>query len=203
VIEIRSFRRVFDLERRIYRIDNIRLNPAGVPLRGVLYFLAAVVAAQLIAAVPLAGRAYELMPWFVRSLGLPAAAALFLGLIRIEGRPFHLAALAFVRFATGRADGNRRFRPVGWRPPDVVLLPDGSDAAFRALRYTGPGRLVVRRPHHRELRPGSRRIGRARSGNRRGLLLSERPGARSSAVAISVPGGGTVVTRPAARTAHR
>ena len=29
--EIRSYRRVFDLERRIYSIDRLRLNPGGVP----------------------------------------------------------------------------------------------------------------------------------------------------------------------------
>ena len=39
-MEIRSYRAVFDLERRIYRIDRLRLNPAGVPVRGIVYFLA-------------------------------------------------------------------------------------------------------------------------------------------------------------------
>ena len=38
-MEIRSYRRVFDLERRIYRVDRLRLNPGGVPVRGVVYFL--------------------------------------------------------------------------------------------------------------------------------------------------------------------
>jgi hypothetical protein len=33
-MEIRSFRRVFDLERRIYRVDRLRLNPGGIPVRG-------------------------------------------------------------------------------------------------------------------------------------------------------------------------
>ena len=38
-IEIRSYRAVFDLERRIYRVDRLRLNPGGVPVRGVVYCL--------------------------------------------------------------------------------------------------------------------------------------------------------------------
>ena len=38
MIEIRSYRRVFDLERRIYSIDRVRLNPGGVPVRGVDVF---------------------------------------------------------------------------------------------------------------------------------------------------------------------
>ncbi len=40
MIEIRSYRAVFDLERRIYRVDQLRLNPGGIPVRGVVYFLA-------------------------------------------------------------------------------------------------------------------------------------------------------------------
>jgi hypothetical protein len=35
-MDIRSYRAVFDLERRIYRIDRLRLNPSGVPVRGVI-----------------------------------------------------------------------------------------------------------------------------------------------------------------------
>ena len=34
LMEVRSYRRVFDLERRIYRVDRLRLNPGGVPVRG-------------------------------------------------------------------------------------------------------------------------------------------------------------------------
>ena len=35
-IEVRSYRTVFDLERRLYRIDRLRLNPGGVPVRGIV-----------------------------------------------------------------------------------------------------------------------------------------------------------------------
>jgi hypothetical protein len=31
-----------------------------------------------------------------------------------------------------------------WRPEELLVLPDGSDARLRRLRYTGPG--AVRRP---------------------------------------------------------
>ena len=40
MIEIRSYRRVFDLERRVYSVDRLRLNPGGVPVRGIVYLLA-------------------------------------------------------------------------------------------------------------------------------------------------------------------
>ena len=38
MMEIRSYRRVFDLERRVYSVDRLRLNPSGVPVRGIVYF---------------------------------------------------------------------------------------------------------------------------------------------------------------------
>ena len=54
--EIRSFRRVFDLERRIYSIDRLRLNPAGVPVRGVVYLLIALAAMIATSRMPVIGR---------------------------------------------------------------------------------------------------------------------------------------------------
>ena len=51
--DVRSYRAVFDLERRIYRIDRLRLNPGGVPVRGVLYFLGLLVAGAVTARLPL------------------------------------------------------------------------------------------------------------------------------------------------------
>jgi hypothetical protein len=55
VIEIRSYRRVFDLERRIYSVDRLRLNPGGVPVRGVVYFLAIVLGGLIAGGMPFIG----------------------------------------------------------------------------------------------------------------------------------------------------
>ena len=62
-IEIRSYRSVFELERRIYRVDRVRLNPSGVPVRGALYFVALLLMALLAAALPLVGMPLRLLPW--------------------------------------------------------------------------------------------------------------------------------------------
>jgi hypothetical protein len=146
--EIRSYRSVFDLERRIYRVDRVRLNPGGIPVRGVLYFLALLLALALAARAPLLGDAMRAAPWYVREIALPALGAGLLTLVRVEGRPFHLAAAALLAHALGprylcglapRAAPGRR-----WLPEDLLVLPDGSDARLRRLRYTGPG--AVRRP---------------------------------------------------------
>ena len=143
--EIRSFRRVFDLERRIYRIEGLRLNPSGVPVRGVLYALFLLVAVIAASRAPLLGRVVTVVPWYLRELGFPAGAAAVLAAIRVDGRTFHLAARAHVRLLAGprRVSGLTRPSAVGsrWRPPDLVLLPDGSDHRLRALRYRGPGEV--------------------------------------------------------------
>jgi hypothetical protein len=148
VSEIRSFRSVFDLERRIYRIDRARLNPGGIPVRGILYFFATLTALTLVARVPLLGEPLQALPWYGRDLALPGLCAGLFALIRVEGRPFHLAALALLRYAFGprHLSGLRPCEALGARWPidDLLVLPDGSDPDLRRLRYVGPG--VVRRP---------------------------------------------------------
>jgi hypothetical protein len=167
-MELRSYRAVFDLERRIYRIDRLRLNPGGIPVRGAIYCLAILAALALAGTLPLLGAVVRALPWYLRDLALPAGSAAVLTMIRIEGRPFHLAAAALLRHALGphnlaglRADPRsadlrsaggaygQRWRPDGgatargWRPDDLLILPDGSDARLRHLRYSGPGAVRV------------------------------------------------------------
>jgi hypothetical protein len=146
-MEIRSFRAVFDLERRIYRIDRLRLNPGGVPLRGVVYGLALLAVVVLLGALPLLGAAIHILPWYLRDLALPGGGAALLTMIRLEGRPFHLAVAALVRYALGPRflAGLRPAAPPGrrWRPGELLLLPDGSGSRVRRLRYSGPGAVRV------------------------------------------------------------
>jgi hypothetical protein len=151
-MEIRSYRAVFDLERRIYRIDRLRLNPAGVPVRGIVYFLALLATVLLGARVPPLGALAGVLPWYLLYLALPGASAALLSVIAIDGRPAHLAARALLchRLSSRRAVGLRSSRrrssvELGgrWRPPEILLLPDGSDALVRRLRYSGPGALLV------------------------------------------------------------
>jgi hypothetical protein len=182
--EIRSYRRVFDLERRIYSVDRLRLNPGGVPVRGVVYFLALLAVGLLIAGLPLAGVLARAIPWYLRDLALPAAGATVLSALRLEGRTFHLAAHALARYQLGprRLVGMRRCAPPGgrWRPPEILLLPDGSDGRLRQLRYTGPGAVLVSVEHERRgraIEQGSRAS--ARPGLRSTLTLRQLEGARS------------------------
>lgn len=193
MIEIRSYRRVFDLERRIYSVDRLRLNPAGVPVRGVVYFLAILATTLLAGALPVIGGLVGDMPWYARDLVLPAALATVSSVIRLEGRVFHLAAHALVRHWAGprRLVGMRACPVPGtrWRPQEIAILPDGSDARLRRLRYTGPGAVLVAIEHERRGRAfeqGGR--GLARPGRRAALALTEsapvRPLARAAVISL-------------------
>jgi hypothetical protein len=157
-MEVRSYRRVFDLERRIYRVDRFRLNPGGIPVRGVVYLLSILAVTLVAARLPLTGPAVASVPWFLRYLALPGLTAALLTAVRIEGRPFHLAARALLRYRAARSSsaGLRTareslgsMRGAQWAPPPILILPDGSEGS-RRLRYTGPGAMLVTVAHERE-----------------------------------------------------
>jgi hypothetical protein len=202
VIEIRSYRRVFDLERRIYRVDRLRLNPGGVPVQGIFYYLAALVAVVVVSRLPLFGSLTAHAPWYLRYLAVPGASAALLGVVRLEGRSFHLAALSLLRYrcaaslavpgVRGAAKADR------WCPSELLFLPDGSDARMRRLRYSGPGALLVTREHVRS-EPAAALGGRRWPlGSRRAaLVIRERPGARvlRRREVISLASGARVVVR--------
>jgi hypothetical protein len=185
VIEVRSYRRVFDLERRIYRVDRLRLNPGGVPVRGIAYFLILLVLSLLAGSMPLAGILIRALPWYLRDLALPGGCAALLSVIRVEGRPFHLAAQAIVRFGLGTRH-LAGLRPCSaahgrWYPQDIVILPDGSDSRMRDLRYRGPGAVLIAVEHERSGRVSERAAtGVARRGARRVVSVREAPQARAS-----------------------
>jgi hypothetical protein len=188
MIEIRSYRRVFDLERRIYRVDRLRLNPGGVPVRGIVYGLALLAAMLLAARLPLVGLAVRSLPWFMSYLVVPGLTGALLTVVRIEGRPFHLAMHALVRHRARRrapramrAAPRRLLHGVRWCPSPLLMLADGCDAR-RRVRYTGPGVLLISVAHERHSAAGPL----VRLGLRPDVSVRRKPDARR-------PVSGTVV----------
>ena len=220
-MEIRSYRRVFALERRIYRIDRLRLNPSGLPVRGFVYFLVLLATTVIFDRLPLSRIVAGIVPWYLRYVALPGVAAATLTIISVDGRPFHLAAHALLRHWTGRrlsvADrerawlrrGSRPRREAGspadftprqsWHPEPIVMIPDGSDARMRRLRYTGPGAVLVAVGHERTGRVSERgRLGFGRTGRRPGLIVRELPGSRSLSrgTVIALASGARLLVKP-------
>ena len=145
-IEIRSFRRVFDLERRIYRVDHLRLNPSGVPVRGVVYVAFVMVACLLLARLPLMGAPLRLLPWWLVDVGMPSALGSLAAMLHIDGRPFHHFALSVALLAARPRQQvallPRRGLDGRWLAGSLLMLPDGSPPSHGRVRYRGPG--VVR-----------------------------------------------------------
>src|SRR3954468_6757777 len=112
---IRSYRRVFQVDRRVYRVDRWALPvPGGVPLRAVGYF-----AAALVLMVALGGLVSFLSPP-LRFVVVPLAMAVLGTQVAPDGRTAHRFALDWLRFklrahrtSAGRAVGLEA-EPVRW-----------------------------------------------------------------------------------------
>jgi hypothetical protein len=146
-LEIRSFRVVFALERRIHHIDRWRIPvPYGLPVRALAYGLAALAVTVLAGRLPALGALVAFIPAPLRFVVLPGAAGFALSRVRVDGRPAHgfLLASARYRFAPRYISA---FRPAA--PPGTVLriaepvafAPDEHSRRLRRGRIRGPVRL--------------------------------------------------------------
>ena len=151
------------------------MNPGGIPVRGVVYFLAILAATLIAGSLPLLGAVVGALPWYLRDLALPVASATVLSVIRIEGRPFHLAAHALLRYRAGPR-GFAGVRPCA--APGRALAAGGDPAAAGRLRRgDAPAALHRARRGARHDRARAGRAQQGRSGPRR-LTLRELPGSR-------------------------
>src|SRR3954470_4246698 len=145
-VEIRSYRSVFDLERRLYRIDRMRLNPSGVPVRGLVYVALLVLVVLVAQRLPVLGWTIRALPWQVRYAALPGAGAALLTMLRIDGRPAQAALASVIRLALGPRHLSRfeRCPPVGacLTPPPLAAIDD--EARGGSVRFRGPGAVLVR-----------------------------------------------------------
>jgi len=161
-ITIRSFRVVFELERRIHKVDRWRIPvPYGVPLRGIAYWAAALLATIAIGRMPLAGELAGVLPAPIRFVIVPVAAAYALARLQVDGRPAHtvLAAWARFRLSPRRVAGLRAVPRVGTvvRLGDVCVLPDERGAQYRRVVVEGPATVLLRYPSRGWVRAGGRR----------------------------------------------
>ena len=159
-LQIRSYRVCFDLERRIYRLEQWRLPVAwGIPLRGVAYAALALIAILIAGGLPLVGSLLGALPAPVRLLLLPVGVAYALTAAKVDGRPLHTAIGSLVRHLTAPRwiAAFKRCEAPGTvvRFGDVTLAPDHSGARLRRGRIAGPCEVLLRYPAR-----GSERRGR-------------------------------------------
>ena len=151
-LEIRSFRVVFQLERRLHRIQHWRLPlPYGLPVRGLAYGLLVLAAIVALGRLPLLGPAIALLPPPVRFLLAPVGAGFILSRARVDGRPAHRFLLSWGRDRLGPrwVSGFRAIEPPGacvrFVDP-IVFVPDSSGPDYRPARLVGPARVLLRYP---------------------------------------------------------
>jgi hypothetical protein len=149
--KVRSFRLVFDLERRLFKLERWRLPfPYGLPLKGIVYAVGVLCSLLLLASAPIAGDALALLPPPVRFLLLPIGIAYLLAQVQVDGRSAHETAAAWVR----KQLGGRRvaaFRTAPLRGTvilfgPITFVPDERATWYRQASVSGPARILLRYP---------------------------------------------------------
>src|SRR5688500_19245834 len=95
---IRSYRRVFEVDRRIYRVDRWALPvPGGVPLRAVGYFAATLLLVVVLGRLPGTRELIGFLSPPLRYVVLPLAVAVLGILSAPDGRSAHRFVSAWLR----------------------------------------------------------------------------------------------------------
>ena len=149
-LQIRSFRVVFDLERRIHKVDRFRLPlPYGLPLRSIGYFVAALVSAVVVSQLPIVGTIAGWLPPPVRFVVAPAVAAYVLTQLRVDGRVAHDAAGSWFKWQLGprRVAAFKAARAEeSMRLGDMTTAPDERGCRYRRADLVGPAEALLRYP---------------------------------------------------------
>ena len=151
-LTVRSYARVFQVDRRLYRIDRWALPvPGGVPLRGVVYFVVALVAALLASGLPGVGALLGALSPPLRYVVLPLAVAVLGTQAAPDGRSAHRFAWDWLRL---RVRSRRRCagrpvplegEPVGWHGVLATVWDERAPRLQRG-RVTGPARVASSAP---------------------------------------------------------
>lgn len=182
---IRSYRRVFEVDRRIYRVDRWALPvPGGVPLRGVGYFAAALGLVVLLGALPVIGNLLGALAPPLRYVVLPLAVAVLGTQAAPDGRTAHRFAWEWLRL---RLRARRRCagrvvpvegEPLAWSGV-LALRWDDQGARLHRGRVIGPARITVTVP--------------VRLSARRGRVVARAQRGEQAAAQPVVLGGGTML----------
>src|SRR3954463_4103014 len=149
---IRSYRRVFEVDRRIYRVDRWALPvPGGVPLRAVGYFAATLLAVVIAGALPATGELVGALSAPIRFVVVPLAVAVLGTQAAPDGRTAHRFAWDWLRFRlrARRRSAGRVVRlggePVRW-DGELTVQWDTDGPELHSARVRGPARVTFNVP---------------------------------------------------------
>lgn len=142
-IDIPSYRVVFRLERRLFKVGDKRLPlPYGLPLPAAGWFLAGLAVMFILGNLPGVGAITALLPAPFKYGLIPGALAFGISRLQLDGRPALRLARAWLRFRFTHK------RVAAWRPvPHEGHTIRLADTPFTGIRghEIRPGRLRVHR----------------------------------------------------------
>lgn len=151
-IQLRGYRRVFRIERRLFRFDRWRIPyPHGVPLRGIGYFLVLELIVVALSRMPILGASLGLLTPMISFFGLPLGGAFLLTQGRIDGRPPHHVLASLLRWSLGARSlsglcpcprEGERVLPL----EQVAVAYDGRESFLVRGRIRGPVKVTFRYP---------------------------------------------------------
>jgi hypothetical protein len=151
-IQLRGYRRVFRIERRLFRFDRWRIPyPHGVPLRGIGYFLVLELCFFAISRLPVFGALIGVWSPAIPFLALPLAGSFLLMQVRIDGRPPHHVLASLVRWSL-RSRCLAGLSPCPREGDEVLPLEevavayDGRESFLVRGRIKGPAQVTLRYP---------------------------------------------------------
>lgn len=146
-LQIRSYRVVFDLERRIHKVDRFRIPlPYGLPVRSIAYALVTLAVILIAQRLPGPHELVGALPVPARYVLVPCAVSWVLTQTRIDGRPSHAALVTVARFVISprRIAGDRPARLGSVRLHDMTLVSDERSVRYRHARVNGPAVVLLR-----------------------------------------------------------
>ncbi len=149
---IRSYRRVFEVDRRIYRVDRWALPvPGGVPLRGVAYFAVALGLVLLLGRLPGFAELLDAVSAPLRYVVGPLLVAVLATQVAPDGRAAHRFARSWLalRVRSRRCSAGRpapcEGEPVVWSGHLAMRWDAHSPRLIRGV-VRGPAKIEFARP---------------------------------------------------------
>jgi len=147
-IVIRSYRRVFKVERKIYKVDKYVL-PRAIEMRAAVYFIGALIFITIASRVPLIGLPFELIGWQYKFCLIPLAVTVFGTRLTPDGRPAHRYAVSLVAYALRRHRvAGAHVAPLEGEPVpyevETWISPDDRIPDLCRARVRGPATVYFR-----------------------------------------------------------